>query len=123
VLFQYLLVMYNFSRISSHSFGLRSQLWLFFVSLVPKRSHISYNFYSIYFVHCNDTHILCQLQQVSGQTVGLLQTHFVGPDCQRFLGYYTAVESVLVFQFQLQTVVLCQFWLQCSHGITLIRLH
>jgi hypothetical protein len=30
------------------------------------------------FVHCNDTRIQCALQQVSGQTVGSKQTHFVG---------------------------------------------
>jgi hypothetical protein len=31
-----------------------------------------------FFVHYNDTRILCALQQVSGQTVGSKQTHFVG---------------------------------------------
>ena len=35
-------------------------------------------FLSISSVHCNDTRILCTLQQVSGQTVGWKQTQYVG---------------------------------------------
>jgi len=67
-----------------------------FVSLVPKRRHISNKLYEIRFVHCNDTRILCKLQQVSGQTVGSKQTHFVGPDSRPLLGDNIPAGSVSV---------------------------
>ena len=51
---------------------------VFFVSLVPKRPDISNVFYYIRTVYCNNTRIPCTLQEVSGQTVGLKLTHFVG---------------------------------------------
>ena len=77
LLFQYLFETFNYSPISSQSFGLRSVM-VIFVSLDPKRPHISNMFYYIRIVHCNNTRILCTLQQVSGQTVGSKLTHFVG---------------------------------------------
>ena len=49
-----------------------------FVSLVPKRPHISNKFYFIRFVNSNNTRILWKLQQVTGKTVGSKLSHIVG---------------------------------------------
>jgi hypothetical protein len=57
LLFQYLPVTFNFSPISSQCFGLRS-LVIIFVSLVPKRRHISHKLYQISFVHSTPNHVL-----------------------------------------------------------------
>jgi hypothetical protein len=57
-----------------------------FVSLVPKRWRVSNKFYKIRFTQCNNLRILCQLQQVPGQTVDSKQPHFVGSDSRQLLG-------------------------------------
>jgi hypothetical protein len=113
---------------------------ILFVSSVLKRWHMSKKINHIHFVHCNkdctnqNTWIMCYLQEVCGQNVSSKQTYFVGPDSQELLGDKTEGGSVptellmkkkavdfyfLLWSFPRQCwfAVLCQSWLQCSHGL------
>jgi hypothetical protein len=57
LLFQYLPVKFSFSHFIS-MIWLAIYVMVLFVSLVPKRQHISNSFYQISFVHCTNSHII-----------------------------------------------------------------
>ena len=97
LLFQYLLVTFNFSPIASQNFDMRPVTEMF-VSLAPqRRHHISNEFYQIRFVRCNNTRLLCKLQPVSGQSVGSKQTYFVGRNSRELLADNMPVGSVSMY--------------------------
>jgi len=60
LIFQFLTVKFNFSRISSERLGLRS-LFKYFFLFGPKKKqrHISHKFYQISFVHYTNTQVIC----------------------------------------------------------------
>ena len=92
----------------------------------PKEASYLTSSIKIRSVHCNNTRILCALQQVSGQTVGSKQTHFVGArrsgeitfQSDRWHKQYRVwfLHCVLRCLGSVQTVVLCRFWLQGGRG-------
>jgi hypothetical protein len=103
---------------------------IIFVSLVPKRRHISHKFYQITFVHCTLNHV----RTAAGVWLDCwLETNLVcfeptlgscwektrqldQVQCNRCCKQYSS-RFMLPYLESAQTVVLCRFWLQCSHGL------
>jgi hypothetical protein len=80
---------------------------IIFVSLVPKRRHISHKFFHISFVHCTPNQVL--MQQVSRQTVDS-NAAGVWPDCRLEFSRCLGQTVGSCWETTLQSD-----WVQCSH--------